>query len=65
MRAKDIHGNYISNVIGYCHYNGHPGALNHSIAWHKKCKGKHCRHLEIIVHEAWERQKYRNRRPKR
>lgn len=54
MRTKDIYGNYISNIIGYCHYSGHPGAINHSIAWHKKCKGKRCKHLEIIVNDAWE-----------
>lgn len=65
MRTKDIYGNYISNIIGYCHYSGHPGTINHSIAWHKKCKGKRCKHLEIIVNDAWERQKYSNRRSKR
>lgn len=60
MREKDINGRWISNAIGYCHCEKHPGALNHVLGYKHKCIGKKCKYLEKYNDKAWERQIYRN-----
>lgn len=61
MREIDINGKYISNAIGYCHFDGHEGALNHAIAYKHKCVAKKCRYLEKYPHSEWGKDKYINR----
>ena len=61
-KQLSINQTYISNAIGYCHYDKHPGALNRELAYKHKCIAKKCKYLEKYSKEAWERQKYRNRR---
>ena len=62
MREKSIDGKIIKNAIGFCHYEGHAGALNKELAKKHKCIAKRCRHLEKYREDAW-RQKpvYKNR----
>lgn len=62
MREKSIDGKMISNAIGFCHYEAHPGALNRELAIKHKCIAKKCRHLAKYNEESW-RQKpaYKNR----
>lgn len=54
-KQLSINQTYISNAIGYCHYDKHPGALNRELAYKHKCIAKKCRHLEKYSNEAWER----------
>ena len=62
MREPDIHGKYIGDAIGYCHYKEHPGALNKKLAYEHKCIAKKCKHLEKYSEKAWKKkQTYRNR----
>lgn len=61
MTEKDINGKYIRNAIGYCHYDGHKGALNHDLAYKHKCIAKKCKYLEKYSDKAWQRSKYVNR----
>lgn len=63
MRQKDIHGKYIGDAIGYCHYEAHPGALNKRLAKEHRCIAKKCKHLEKYSEDAWQLKKaYKNRR---
>ena len=63
MRIKDINGNMISNAIGFCHCDRHPGALNRTLAYKHKCIAKKCKHLEKYNEEIWNiKPKYKNRR---
>ena len=62
MRQKDIHGDYIGDAIGYCHYSKHEGALNYKLAKEHKCIAKRCRHLEKYSEDAWRlKKRYRNK----
>ena len=62
MREKSIDGKIINNAIGFCHYDGHKGALNRELAYKHKCIAKKCKYLEKYNEESW-RQKpaYKNR----
>ena len=63
MREKSITGKYISNAIGYCHYEAHKGALNKELAMKHKCIAKKCKYLEKYNEESWNvKPKYKNRR---
>lgn len=59
MRRISISGKYISDAIGFCYYERHPGALNRKLARKHKCIAKKCRHLEKYSEDAWERKKKR------
>lgn len=62
-REKSIDGNYIGNAIGYCHYAGHMGALNRSIAFKHRCIAKHCKYLEKYNEDSWKiKSKYYNQK---
>lgn len=62
-REKSITGKYISNAIGYCHCQSHLGALSRTDAYKHKCVGKKCKWLEKYNEDAFERQKYTNKKP--
>lgn len=63
MREKSIDGKMINNAIGFCHYEGHAGALNKELARKHKCIAKKCRYLEKYNEDAWrQKQAYRNRK---
>ena len=57
MRRISISGKYISDAIGFCHYERHPGALNRKLARKHKCIAKKCKHLEKYSEDAWERKR--------
>ena len=65
MRIKSITGRYISNPIGYCKCERHPGGLNRELAYKHKCIAKKCKYLEKFDEESWKhnkKQKYKNKR---
>lgn len=63
MRQKSINGKYISDAIGYCHCEWHPGALNRKLAINHKCIAKKCKHLEKYSEDAWNKKHdYRNKK---
>ena len=55
MREKSIEGRWISDPIGFCHYEKHRGALNRSLAIKHKCLAKRCHHLEKYNDNAWKK----------
>jgi hypothetical protein len=62
-RELDIHGKYIGNSIGYCHYPKHEGAINKKIAKAHKCIAKKCKYLEKYNEESWRKKdRYKNGR---
>lgn len=63
MKEKSITGKMITNAIGFCHFEGHKGALNREMAYKHKCIAKKCKYLEKYNEESWNiKPKYRNRK---
>ena len=58
-----MHGNMISNAIGFCHCEDPKGALNRELAYKHKCIAKKCKYLEKYNEESWNiKPRYKNRR---
>lgn len=63
MKEKSITGKMITNAIGFCHFEGHKGALNRGMAYKHKCIAKKCKYLEKYNEESWNvKPKYKNRK---
>lgn len=62
MRVKSIDGRYIGDVIGYCRFKAHPGALNHKLAAKHRCTAKRCKHFETYSEPGNRKDRYRNRK---
>lgn len=61
MKEKSITGKMITNAIGFCHFEGHKGALNREMAYKHKCIAKKCKYLEKYNEESWNvKPKYKN-----